>query len=106
VTGEREIVTGITVMPTPGHVPHHQGIRLESDGEIAFYIADLAPTTSHLPLPWIMAYDVEPLVSLESKRQILARAHREEWLLVFEHDATTPWSRITHDGKAYTVASS
>jgi glyoxylase-like metal-dependent hydrolase (beta-lactamase superfamily II) len=103
VTGEREIVAGISVMPTPGHVPHHQGIRLESDGEVAFYIADLAPTTAHLPLPWIMGYDVEPLVTLETKRRVLARAVEEEWLIVFEHDARTPWSRITHDGKTYVL---
>jgi len=103
VQGEKEIVSGISVVPTPGHVPYHQGIRLESDGEIAFYVADLVPTTSHLPLPWIMGYDVEPLVSLESKRRILKRALDEQWLLVFEHDAQLPWSRIAHDGKAYTL---
>ena len=104
VTGEKEIVKGISVMPTPGHVPYHQGIKLESDGEVAFYVADLVPTTSHLPLPWIMGYDVEPLVTLETKRRILARAADERWLLVFEHDAKTPWSRIEHDGKAYVLA--
>jgi glyoxylase-like metal-dependent hydrolase (beta-lactamase superfamily II) len=101
VQGEKEIVKGIRVMPTPGHVPHHQGIRLESDGEVAFYLADLAPTTSHLPLPWIMGYDVEPLVTLETKRRILGRAAEEGWLMVFEHDAETPWTRIRHDGRAY-----
>ena len=101
VRGEKEIVKGISVIPTPGHVPGHQGIKLESDGEIAFYIADLAPTTSHLPLPWIMGYDVEPLVTLETKRTILGRAVEEGWLLVFEHDAETPWTRIRHDGRAF-----
>ena len=78
---------GIRVVPTPGHTPHHQGVLLESDGEIAFYIADLVPTSAHLPLPWIMGYDVEPLVTLETKRRILMRAAEEEWLIVFEHDA-------------------
>jgi glyoxylase-like metal-dependent hydrolase (beta-lactamase superfamily II) len=101
VTGEKEIVSGISVMPTPGHVPFHQGIRLESDGEVAFYVADLVPTTAHLPLPWIMGYDVEPLVTLETKRRILGRASTEGWLLVFEHDAKVPWSRIGHDGRAF-----
>jgi glyoxylase-like metal-dependent hydrolase (beta-lactamase superfamily II) len=104
VTGEKEIVSGITVVPTPGHVPFHQGIKLESDGEIAFYIADLTPTTHHLPLPWIMGYDVEPLVTLETKRRVLTRAVDERWLLVFEHDAKVPWTRIIHDGKAFTPA--
>jgi hypothetical protein len=48
-----------------------------------------------------MGYDVEPLVTLESKRRILRRAVNEDWLIVFEHDAATAWSRIQHDGKAY-----
>lgn len=104
VQGEREIIHGIRVVPTPGHVPFHQGIRLESDGDVAFYVGDLVPTWAHLPLPWIMGYDVEPLVTLETKRDILTRAWHEQWLLVFEHDAQIPWARITHDGKAFTLA--
>ncbi len=104
VTGETEIVKGISVVPTPGHVPYHQGVKLESDGEIAFYVADLVPTTFHLPLPWIMGYDVEPLRTLETKRSILSRAATEGWELLFEHDAQTPWARIVHDGKAFAIA--
>ena len=105
VEGEREIVRGIRVIPTPGHTPHHQGILLESDGEKAFYLADLCPTSAHLPLPWIMGYDVEPLVTLETKRRVLKRAKEEEWLVVFEHDATVPWGRVGTDGKQYILVS-
>lgn len=94
VEGEREIVRGIRALHTPGHTPWHQSLLLESDGERALYLADLIPTTSHVPLPWIMGYDVEPLVTLETKRRILARAGSEEWLLVFEHDATTAWAKL------------
>jgi glyoxylase-like metal-dependent hydrolase (beta-lactamase superfamily II) len=104
VEGEKEIASGIRVLPTPGHVPFHQSILLESKGEKAFYLADLVPTAAHLPLPWIMGYDVEPLVTLETKRTVLARAVREEWLLIFEHDATHAWGRVTHDGKSYALA--
>jgi len=103
VEGERDIVPGIRAVPTPGHTPHHQGLLLESRGERAFYIADLVPTTAHLPLPWIMGYDVEPLVTLETKRRILKRAVDEDWLVVFEHDAVTAWSKIQNDGKSYGV---
>jgi glyoxylase-like metal-dependent hydrolase (beta-lactamase superfamily II) len=92
------------VVPAPGHVPHHQGVKLESDGEVAFYVADLVPTAAHLPLPYIMGYDVEPLVTLESKRRTLKAALEGEWLIVFEHDASIPWGRIAHDGKAYVLA--
>jgi len=103
VDGEREIIAGIRAIPTPGHTPHHHGLLIESEGERAFYIADLVPTVAHLPLPWIMGYDVEPLVTLETKRHILKRAVDEEWLVVFEHDAATAWSKIQHDGKSYAL---
>jgi hypothetical protein len=48
-----------------------------------------------------MGYDVEPLVTLETKRRILRQAEDAGWLLVFEHDATVAWGRIKHDGKSY-----
>jgi glyoxylase-like metal-dependent hydrolase (beta-lactamase superfamily II) len=73
-------------------------LLIESEGERAFYIADLVPTASHLPLPWIMGYDVEPLRTLESRREIYRRAVAENWLMVFEHDATVPWGRLDVTG--------
>jgi glyoxylase-like metal-dependent hydrolase (beta-lactamase superfamily II) len=103
VDGERDIIAGIRAIPTPGHTPHHHGLLIESNGERAFYIADLVPTSAHLPLPWIMGYDVEPLVTLETKRRILKRAVDEDWLVIFEHDASTAWSKIQHDGKTYSL---
>lgn len=103
VEGEREIWPGLRVIPTPGHTPWHQSVLLESGGEKLFYPADLLPTSAHVPLPWIMAYDVEPLVTLETKRQILKRAVAEEWLVMFEHDATVPFGRVKVDGKGYGV---
>jgi glyoxylase-like metal-dependent hydrolase (beta-lactamase superfamily II) len=104
VEGEREIVSGVRVLPTPGHTPHHQSVLLESAGECALYLGDLAPTQWHLPLPWIMGYDVEPLVTLETKRRVLRRALDEQWLVVFEHDAATAWGTLAFDGKAYALA--
>jgi hypothetical protein len=52
-----------------------------------------------------MGYDVEPLVTLETKRTYLARAAAEHWLVVFEHDAFTAWGKVVHDGKAYGLGS-
>jgi glyoxylase-like metal-dependent hydrolase (beta-lactamase superfamily II) len=103
INGEKEIVSGISVVPSPGHVPFHQSIRLESEGDVAFYVADLVPTVAHLPLPWIMGYDLEPLVTLETKRSLLARAVDEGWLVVFEHDPSVAWSKITHDAKSFAL---
>ena len=104
VEGECEIWPGIRVLPTPGHVPHHQSVLLTSSDERAFYAADLIPTAAHVPLPWIMGYDVEPLRTLETKRWVMTRALEEEWLIVFEHDAVVPWGRVRHDGRAFALA--
>jgi glyoxylase-like metal-dependent hydrolase (beta-lactamase superfamily II) len=104
VTREKTIVKGIRVVPTPGHTPFHQSVLIESAGERAFYLGDLVPTHAHLPLPWIMGYDVEPLVTLETKRRILKQALDEKWLLIFEHDATVGWGRVEHDGKSYRLS--
>jgi glyoxylase-like metal-dependent hydrolase (beta-lactamase superfamily II) len=106
VSRSREIVKGVRVVPTPGHTPFHQSILIESGGERAFYLGDMCPTHAHLPLPWIMGYDVEPLVTLETKRRILRQAQDENWLLIFEHDATVAWGHIQHDGKSYHLKSS
>jgi glyoxylase-like metal-dependent hydrolase (beta-lactamase superfamily II) len=97
--GESEIVPGISVIRTPGHTPHHQSVLVRSGGETACYLADLVPTMAHVPLPWIMGYDVEPLVTLESKRNLLARAAEEDWLLVSTHDAATPWGYLAQGEK-------
>jgi glyoxylase-like metal-dependent hydrolase (beta-lactamase superfamily II) len=102
IEGEREIIPGIRSVASPGHTPYHQSLLIDGGaGERALFLGDVCPTSAHLPLPWIMGYDVEPLVTLESKRRLLAQAAAEEWLLVFEHDASVTWSRIEHDGKGY-----
>ena len=101
--GETEIVPGITVLPTPGHTPGHGSVLLESEGESALYLADLIPTAAHLPLPWIMGYDVEPLVTLEAKRAVLERVVEERTLLVFEHDPEIPWGYLAPGEKRPTL---
>jgi glyoxylase-like metal-dependent hydrolase (beta-lactamase superfamily II) len=103
IDGDAEIVTGIRGVPTPGHTPHHQSLLIDGGSERALFIADLVPTTAHLPLPWIMGYDVEPLVTLETKRRILPQAVAEDWLVVFEHDAHNAWVRLANDGKTFAV---
>jgi glyoxylase-like metal-dependent hydrolase (beta-lactamase superfamily II) len=96
--GDAEVLPGVQVLRTPGHTPWHQSVLLRSGGETACFLADLVPTAAHLPLPWIMGYDVEPLVTLETKRQLLERAQEEEWLLIFEHDPVVAWGRLERSG--------
>jgi glyoxylase-like metal-dependent hydrolase (beta-lactamase superfamily II) len=89
--GDAEIVPGLSVFLTPGHTPFHQSVLVRSGDETACFLGDVLPTMSHLALPWIMGYDVEPLVTLESKRALVQRAIEEDWLLVSTHDPSIPW---------------
>jgi glyoxylase-like metal-dependent hydrolase (beta-lactamase superfamily II) len=92
--GDGEVFPGVSVRLIPGHVPFLQGVLLESRGERLFYLADLIPTRHHLPLPWIMGYDVEPLRTLETKRRLLQDALRGDWWLFFEHDPELVMARL------------
>lgn len=103
IEGETEIAAGIGVILTPGHTPYHQSVVIRSAGETAIFLGDVVPTHAHLPLPWIMGYDVEPLVTLESKRALLRRVEQENWTVVFEHDAVVPWGRVQSDARAYSL---
>jgi glyoxylase-like metal-dependent hydrolase (beta-lactamase superfamily II) len=100
VEGEAEITRGVRVLPTPGHTPHHQSVLVESDGATACYLADLCPTSAHIPLPWIMGYDLEPLVTLETKRALWRQAREESWLLILEHDPEEAWGYLDAEEKA------
>jgi glyoxylase-like metal-dependent hydrolase (beta-lactamase superfamily II) len=97
--GDEEVLPGISVRLTPGHVPYHQAVLIQDRGETAAFVADLIPTVAHLPLAWIMGYDVEPLRTLESKRRFLADAVREGWRIVFEHDPQIALGRAVARGK-------
>jgi glyoxylase-like metal-dependent hydrolase (beta-lactamase superfamily II) len=101
VDGDVELVRGITARRTPGHVPYHQSVLIESGAERAIFLGDVIPTAHHVPLAWIMGYDVEPLRTLESKRALLRDAAAEQWLMIFEHDATHAWGTIAPDAKGY-----
>lgn len=95
VAGEIEYLPGITLIPTPGHTAHHQSLLIDlGEGRRLFHAADLIPTSSHLPLPWIMSYDLYPLDTLATKRAILERAREEEWLWYFEHEREHPFGAL------------
>lgn len=95
--GEVEVVPGVRLYPLPGHTLGMQGVLLESGNRRALYLGDCVPTRHHIPLPWIMAYDLHPTVTLETKRRVLPEAAREGWLLFLEHDPDSPVGRIEEE---------
>ncbi|HEY7472133.1 MAG TPA: MBL fold metallo-hydrolase [Gemmatimonadota bacterium] len=89
---------GIRIFETPGHTRHHVSVGVDDGtGRMVVFLGDLVPTTHHLPDPWIMAYDLYPVTTLETKQRFLTRVHDEGWLCAFVHDADYPLAWIRRD---------
>jgi glyoxylase-like metal-dependent hydrolase (beta-lactamase superfamily II) len=93
--GDAEIMPGIRCVMTPGHTRAHMSVVFESGGEAALFVADMASLWVHFAnLAWMTAYDVEPLVTLESKRKWQRWALEHDALILFEHDPFIPVGRL------------
>jgi glyoxylase-like metal-dependent hydrolase (beta-lactamase superfamily II) len=98
VDGEREVAPGVRVVPTPGHTEGHQSVLVEAGDRAAFFCGDVIPTSLHLRLPYIMAYDLMPVVTLETKRRLLARMVAERWTVIWGHDLRLRGGVVEMDG--------
>jgi len=98
-SGEQALLPGIHLLHTPGHTPAHQSVLVTSGGENACFLGDLVPMAAHLPPAWTMGFDLEPLVTIATKKRLLARAARERWQLVFEHDPAIARARVAEDAE-------
>jgi glyoxylase-like metal-dependent hydrolase (beta-lactamase superfamily II) len=97
--GNREIIPGVSVEVFPGHTRDMQAILIQSGGKTACYISDLIPTSAHLDLNWVMAFDLYPVETIESRKRFYARAIREKWLVLFTHDPEIPWGYLEKDDR-------
>ncbi len=88
------LLPGISVRTSDGHTVGQQ-IVLVSDAENTLvYCGDLIPTSTHIRLPWVMGYDLQPLVLMEEKRELLTPAAKGNWYLFFEHDPYMDAARV------------
>ncbi|HYW36804.1 MAG TPA: MBL fold metallo-hydrolase [Terriglobales bacterium] len=94
LNGDLELLPGIAVKVFPGHTASMQAVIIESGGKKACYISDLIPTSAHIDLTWVMAFDLFPLQTIESRKKYYAWAIPERWLTVFTHDDATPWAYV------------
>jgi glyoxylase-like metal-dependent hydrolase (beta-lactamase superfamily II) len=90
VSGDTEILPGISVVRIPGHNASIHAVKFTGGGKTLFFVADLFPTRHHLPLAWIMAYDLYPLQTLETKRKWMRTIVEDGWIVVFGHDPDVP----------------
>jgi glyoxylase-like metal-dependent hydrolase (beta-lactamase superfamily II) len=99
--GDKAVAPGVECIVVPGHTGHMQCVKLTGGGQTAFCFADLVPTTAHLPLPWIMGYDLYPMTTLANKKKWIPESVREGWIALFAHDAATPAAHLRQQGDAW-----
>ena len=99
IQGTVSAVDGVRPILTGGHTVGHQAVMIESGGETAIYWGDLIPTASHIRIPYIMGYDLFPLVTMTRKEELLALALKDRWLCVFEHDPNFGMGYLAADAK-------
>ena len=99
VEGEAEMIPGARFWATPGHTQDHASIALTSRGETALYTGDLVHHAVQVERPaWIAAFDILPLLSLESKKKLAERALKENALLICVHNPFPGVGRLTESG--------
>ena len=99
--GDTDLGEGISTFVTGGHTAHHQGVLVRAGGQTLAYPAELVPTRAHLRLYWNMAYDMAPYQTFQDKAAFLEEACRHDWIVAYDHDPETPWSRLQRMDRDY-----
>ncbi len=86
VENEGEIIPGIKVKFYNGHTDGQMIPFIDYEGKTVVFMADLLPSSAHIPLPYIMAYDTKPLITLQEKERFFSEAIENEYILFLEHD--------------------
>jgi hypothetical protein len=84
----REVHPAIELKTACGHTESMFTPHIQYKGQTIVYCADLIPSMAHLPMPYVMAYDTRPLLTLTEKQTLLTEAVANNYLLFFEHDPT------------------
>ena len=103
IEGETNFDDEIEFILVNGHTFAQQLLKISDSSDTLLYCCDLFPTTSHIPLPYVMGYDLQPLVTVEEKKKILKKAVDEEWRLFFEHDHENALATVALTEKGYQI---
>ncbi|MGR3302960.1 MAG: MBL fold metallo-hydrolase [Candidatus Scalindua sp.] len=103
VEGKFEIIPHIDVIISDGHTTGLQLVRISDERNTLVYCADLIPTTSHIKIPYIMGYDIEPLKIMREKKELLSLACNDNWTLFLEHDVITEAVKVKKTEKGFEV---
>jgi len=106
VDGKESFLPEITMEMSYGHTTGMMLPKIQDSSNTIVYMADLIPMAAHIPLPWVMAYDILPVLTVQEKQLFLPKAVDENWILFFEHDPVHQACTVHFDGKHYRLKES
>lgn len=101
VNGNEPFIKGIDSYITQGHTAGLLHPMISDGTKTLFYGADIFPLAAHISIPWVMAYDVQPVVTMKEKEILLPKMQDEEWILFLEHDPKIQACTVHQDGKHF-----
>ena len=101
VNGNEPFIKGIDSYITQGHTAGLLHPMISDGTKTLFYGADIFPLAAHISIPWVMAYDVQPVVTMKEKEILLPKMQDEEWILFLEHDPKIQACTVQQDGKHF-----
>jgi len=102
--GPGQLYPGIELLVMYGHTHGMQLPKISAGDQTILYTADLIPTASHIPLPYIMAYDNNPMITLQEKKRLLPQIAAGKWTLVFEHDPFRAAGTVEETARGFQLA--
>jgi len=106
IDGKESFLPGIDQLLTYGHTTGMMHPIIGDSSQKLIYMADLIPMAAHIPLPWVMAYDIHPVQTVLEKSKILPKIVDENWSIFFEHDPVHQAATIQYDGKHFKLKNS
>jgi hypothetical protein len=97
------ILPGLSVRLVNGHTESMMLPQMVYKDRTHIFMADLLPSTGHVPLPWVMAYDMFPLTTLREKRSFWDEAATGGYVLMLEHDPVNECCMLEKGEKGYGV---
>ena len=103
VSAENQFDDEIEFIPINGHTFSQQMLKLSDSLNTFLYCGDLMPTSSHVPIPYVMGYDLQPLLTIKEKKEHLGKAVEEDWKIIFEHDPEIVCATIQKTERGFAV---
>ena len=103
ISGKEQFIEGVDIILSYGHTRGLMHPIISDSSNTIFYGSDIFPLAAHIHIPWIMAYDIKPLVTVKEKEILLNKMHNEEWILFFEHDPLIQAAKVHRENNKYTM---